>query len=65
MISTPQQMSRRILWMRCIPCTGEKGKVCRVLVGKHEGRCRHRWEDEISPLIPELIAWFLNVGCIR
>lgn len=50
--------------MRHVACTGGKGKVCRVLVGKREGRCRLRWEDKISPLIPELIVWFLNVCCV-
>jgi len=67
MICIPQIMlleSRRIMWVRHIACIAEKGNACRVLVGKHVKRCRRRWEDKINPLMPELIAWFLNVGCI-
>jgi hypothetical protein len=38
---------------------GEKRFVCRVLVGKHEGkrplgRSRRRWEDNIKMDIPEV-----------
>jgi hypothetical protein len=27
-------------------------------------RPRHRWENNINPLMPELNVWFLKVGCI-
>jgi len=55
MICTSQLIlleSSGIRWVRQIACTGEKGNACRVLVGKHVKRCRHRWEDKINPLMP-------------
>jgi hypothetical protein len=44
---------RRLRWMGHVTCMGEGRGVCRVLVGKPEGkrllgRPRHRWEDNIK-----------------
>jgi hypothetical protein len=44
--------ARRMRWAGHVACMGEERKVCRVLVGKPEGkrpvgRPRCRWEDEI------------------
>jgi len=44
--------SKRIRWMEHVARMGERSSVCRVLVGKHEGkrplgRPRPRWEELI------------------
>jgi len=46
-------ISRRMRWARHVACMGEKRVVCRVLVGKPEGRRpigkrRRRWEGNIK-----------------
>ena len=53
--------SRRIRWAEHVARMGERRGVCRVLVGKSEGkrplwRPRHRWEDNIKMDLQE-------VGC--
>jgi len=45
---------RRMRWVRHVVRMGERRGVCRVLVGKPEGkrphgRPRRRWEDNINP----------------
>jgi hypothetical protein len=45
--------SRRLRWAGHVTCMGERRGVCRVLVGKPEGRRhlerpRHKWEDNIK-----------------
>ena len=56
--------SRRMAWIGHVACTGERGGVCRVLVGKPErkrllGRPRHRWEDNIKIDLQE-VAWGMD-----
>ena len=51
--------SRRMRLAGHVARMGQKRGVYRVLVGKPEGkrplgRLRHRWEDNIIPLAPEL-----------
>ena len=53
--------SRRMKWVVHVACMGESGGVCKVLVGKPEGkgplgRPRRRWEDNIKMDLQE-------VGC--
>jgi len=53
--------SKRMRWAGHVARMGERRGVCRVLVGKHEGkrpfgRPRHRWEDNINTDLQE-------VGC--
>jgi hypothetical protein len=53
--------SRRMIWAGHVAWMGEGRGVCRVLVGKPEGkrplgRPRHRWEDNIRMDLQE-------VGC--
>jgi hypothetical protein len=45
--------SRRMKWVGHVVHVGERRGICRVLVGKPEGkrplgRPRHRWEDDIK-----------------
>jgi hypothetical protein len=54
-------ISRRMRWRGHVSYMGEKRGVCRVLMGKPEGkrplgRCRYRWEDNIKMYCKE-------VGC--
>jgi hypothetical protein len=51
--------SRRMRWAGHVARTGEKRGVCRVLVGKPEGkralgRRRRRWEDNIKMDLQEI-----------
>jgi hypothetical protein len=53
--------SRKIRWAGYEACMGEKKNICRMLVGKPEGkrplgRCRHGWEDNIKINLRE-IRW--------
>jgi len=53
--------SRRMRWAGHVACMGERRDVCKVLVGKTEGkrplgRPRRRWEDNIKMDLQE-------VGC--
>jgi hypothetical protein len=55
--------SRRMRWTGHVERMGEGRGVYRVLVGKPEGkrplgRPRHRWEDNINLLAPELFFKF-------
>jgi hypothetical protein len=55
--------SRIIRWAGHIARMGQKRDLCRVLVGKTEGkRTRHRWEDNIKMELQEVgcggIKWF-------
>jgi hypothetical protein len=57
-----QIKSRRMRWAGHVARMGEGRKVCRVLVGKTEGkrpleRLRHRWEDGIK-----MDLWVLGQG---
>jgi hypothetical protein len=54
--------SRRIRWVGYVARTGEERGVCRVLVGKPEGKRplgkpRHRWEDNIRMELQEEECW--------
>jgi hypothetical protein len=42
-----QIKSRRVRWAGHVARIGEEKKLCRVLVGKPEGKPRRRWEDRI------------------
>jgi hypothetical protein len=51
--------SRRMRWAGHMPCMGEGRGMCRVLVGKPEGkrpvgRPRRRWEDNIKMDLQEM-----------
>jgi hypothetical protein len=51
--------SRRMRWAGHVARMGERRSVCRVLVGKLEGkkplgRPRHRWEDNIKMDLKEV-----------
>ena len=51
---------RRMMWPGHVAYMGERRGVCRVLVGKPEGkrplgRCKHRWEDNIK-MDPQEVA---------
>jgi hypothetical protein len=51
--------SRRMRWAGHAACMGEKRGVCRVLVGKYEGkrllgRPRHSWEEIIKMDLQEV-----------
>jgi hypothetical protein len=39
---------RRMRWAGHVPHMGEKRGAYRILVGRQEGRPRHRWEDNIK-----------------
>jgi len=50
-----------IRWAGCVARMGERGGVCRLLVGKTEGkrpleRPRRRWEDNIKMVFQE-VRW--------
>jgi len=52
-------MTKRMRWAGHVARMGERGGVCRVLVGKPEGkrplgRPRHRWEDNIKMDLQEM-----------
>jgi hypothetical protein len=54
-------ISRRMRWARHVACMGERRSVCRVLVGKPEGkrplgRPRRRWEKDIKMDLQE-VGW--------
>jgi hypothetical protein len=49
---------RRMRWARHVELMGEKGNVCKIFVGKPEGkrplgRSRCRWEDNIKMYLRE------------
>jgi hypothetical protein len=51
--------SRRMMWVGHVACMGEEKNVCKVLMGKPEGkrplgRPRHRWEDGIRIYLTEI-----------
>jgi hypothetical protein len=53
-----QIKSRRVRWAGHVTCMGQDRKVCKVLVGKPEGkspleRARRRWEDWIKMALTE------------
>jgi hypothetical protein len=59
-------LSRRIRWAGHVARVGEERKVCKVLVGKPEGkrpfgRSRRRWEDTIGMDVRE-IGWGVWCG---
>jgi hypothetical protein len=66
-----QVKSRRMRWMGHVARIREERKVCKVLVGKSEGkrplgRPRHRWEDWIRMDIGEIgLGGVGGVDCIR
>ena len=54
--------SRRMRWVGNVARMGERNGLCRVLVGKTEGkrplgRLRHRWEDNIKMNLQEVRCW--------
>jgi hypothetical protein len=56
---------RRMRWAGHVMQMGEKRGVCRVLVGKPEGkrplgRPRHRWEDNIRMDLQEVGCGVVN-----
>ena len=53
---------KKIRWAGHVACMGESRVVCRVLMGKSEGkrppgRPRHRWEDNIKMHLHEVRCW--------
>jgi hypothetical protein len=60
-----QIKARRMSWAGHVACMGEERKVCRVLVGKPEGkrqveRPRCRWEDGIRMILGKLAGRVLS-----
>jgi len=57
--------SRRIRWAGHVARMGERRGVCRVMVGKPEGkrplgRPRHRWEDKIKMDLQVVGCWDMD-----
>ena len=57
--------SRRMRWAGHVALMGEGRGMCRVLVGKPEGkrplgRPRHRWEDNIKMDFQEVGCWGMD-----
>ena len=57
--------SRRMRWAGQVAHMGERRGVCRVLVGKSEGkrtfgRIRHRWDDNIKMDLQEVTCRGMN-----
>jgi hypothetical protein len=61
--------SRRVRWAGHVACVGRMRNVCKVLVGKPEGkrprgRLRRRWEDNIKMDLREKYGGKLWTGFI-
>jgi len=57
--------SRRMRWAGHVACMGEKRAVCRVLVGKPEGRrplvrSRRRWVENIKLDLQEVVCGYMD-----
>jgi hypothetical protein len=55
-------------WVGHVACVGERRSICRVLVGKPEGkrplgRPRNRWDDNFKMDLQELLCG--DMGCIE